>query len=238
MEPRPLLPAESAAVEALVGLGLACADAPMWLQNPNEIDPPSEGVMNIAYELTIEGVSGWLLLMLDGGAWLSIDEGRMGFPDALLDHVDPARDWLSDRCSVQVGLAQVTLADDTLEDLTIGDVLLPVDWIDDWRVRRGTLFVDRCAHCVVDLQWSEELRCAWSDGPDARSETASRALDILFGELKLSMAEVLGIRQGPDLELAYGEPPSVTLVLGGEERGRGELITVEGRAGVRITEWQ
>ena len=238
VEPRPLLAAESAAVEALVGLGLAYADAPMWLRPLDAKTPSAKNLVHVAYELAIDQVSGWLLVMLDGEAWLDIEKDRLGFPEMLLDRVDPTRDWLNETCSLQVRLARVTLSDEALGELTSGDVLLPADWIDRWKVERAPVFVDQQPFAAGELRWGRKLLCTRSDDHSDSPETTPGAIDILFGELQVTMAELLKARHDGGFELEYVEPLTVVLAIDGVERGVGQLVAVEGRTGIRIEEWR
>ena len=238
-EPRPLLPAEAAAAQALLGLSVAHAAAPLWLRPiGNDETLGREGWVRVAYELTIGAVSGWLFVSLDGKAWLSVDIGRLGLPHALLDRIDLSRDWLSETYAVQVGLARVCLDRPVLEGLSVGDLLLPVDWHEGWKVGLGRICVERRPIASAALTWDEQFTCTWIEGIDGSATEAADVIDVLFAELELTMATLIELHGGRPLELDYTDPLSVVLSIDGSNRGRGELVSLEGRVGIRIVEWR
>ena len=65
-------------------------------------------------------------------------------------------------------------------------------------------------------------------------EQARINVAVRVGEASLSVAELGAIQSGQviDLEVPLGQP--VSLFAGGERIGKGELVNIEGRLGVRV----
>ncbi|WP_177200704.1 type III secretion system cytoplasmic ring protein SctQ [Roseateles sp. YR242] len=62
-------------------------------------------------------------------------------------------------------------------------------------------------------------------------------LDFVVGRLSMTVAELAAVIPGRILPLELATPPRVRIVAHGTELGFGELIDVEGRLAVEITEW-
>jgi flagellar motor switch/type III secretory pathway protein FliN len=63
-------------------------------------------------------------------------------------------------------------------------------------------------------------------------------IDLIVGRTELPLSQVLGLTPGRVLVLAKDLNPPIELVVGGRIIGHGELVTVEGRLGVRIERLQ
>jgi type III secretion protein Q len=62
-------------------------------------------------------------------------------------------------------------------------------------------------------------------------------LSFSLGTLRLTVADVAALRVGSLLELARGMPPAVTIEANGLAIGAGELVDLDGRLAVEITQW-
>jgi type III secretion protein Q len=62
-------------------------------------------------------------------------------------------------------------------------------------------------------------------------------LDFELGRLNLSLGQLRSLAAGSTLLLEHADPASIAIVCGRRRIGRGEVVDVEGRLGVRIVEW-
>lgn len=62
-------------------------------------------------------------------------------------------------------------------------------------------------------------------------------LDFIVGRLSMTVAELTALNTGRILPLELATPPHVRIVAHGTELGSGELIELDGRLAVEITEW-
>lgn len=62
-------------------------------------------------------------------------------------------------------------------------------------------------------------------------------LDFIVGRLSMTVAELTALNSGRILPLELATPPHVRIVAHGTELGRGELIELDGRLAVEITDW-
>lgn len=62
-------------------------------------------------------------------------------------------------------------------------------------------------------------------------------LDFVVGRLSMTVAELTALNSGRILPLELATPPRVRIVAHGTELGSGELIELDGRLAVEITDW-
>lgn len=62
-------------------------------------------------------------------------------------------------------------------------------------------------------------------------------LDFIVGRLSMTVAELTALNTGRILSLELATPPHVRIVAHGTELGSGELIELDGRLAVEITDW-
>jgi type III secretion protein Q len=60
---------------------------------------------------------------------------------------------------------------------------------------------------------------------------------VVLGEKELTLGDVERLARGSILELDTGKADPVRLAVNGKCVGKGELVEIEGKLGVRITEW-
>jgi type III secretion system YscQ/HrcQ family protein len=63
-------------------------------------------------------------------------------------------------------------------------------------------------------------------------------LHVVVGEKEMSLAEANGLTPGSIIELEAREGEPVDLAINGTRVGKGELVTIEGRLGVKILHWR
>ncbi len=121
----------------------------------------------------------------------------------------------------------------------------------------------RIASHNLQLRWLDSHRCFevedMSQTPNAafddRADQADRAplttratssidtgvipvcLSFSLGALRLTVADVAALRPGSLLELTRGLPPAITIEANGQPIGAGELVDLDGRLAVEITQW-
>lgn len=103
--------------------------------------------------------------------------------------------------------------------------------------------------CAADESWGYEHSDAEYDNDDygndeeyeePLSESAAMLSDVSvpmvveMGRVKVSAADIMGLRPGQVIELSRSPGDAVDLVVDGRRIGRGELVDIEGELGVRI----
>lgn len=73
--------------------------------------------------------------------------------------------------------------------------------------------------------------------PAAALDQLPATLDIELGKLTLSLGALRSLAVGSTLLLAGADPAALEIRCGGQLLGRAEAVDVDGRLGVRITEW-
>ena len=73
--------------------------------------------------------------------------------------------------------------------------------------------------------------------PPAALDQLPATLDIELGKLTLSVGALRSLAPGSTLLLAGADPAALEIRCAGQLLGRGEAVDVDGRLGVRITEW-
>ncbi|MEH3040410.1 MAG: FliM/FliN family flagellar motor switch protein [Sphingomonas paucimobilis] len=75
------------------------------------------------------------------------------------------------------------------------------------------------------------------DGVDPRLiDTVSVEVEAVVGDARMTVGELTGLTAGTTLALDAALNRPVSLRLEGQEIARGELVAVDGRFGVRLTE--
>lgn len=180
--------------------------------------------------------------LLDSGAWRRVDT-----PPS-----PPA--WLTDARAalpLVVGATTVPLAD--YRALTCGDVVRVEATRFDVTGRAIVRFAGRRLHlCWLDAQRCFEVQAMSDDSllPDpaiddaAADATSSIELSAIpvrlsfsLGVLSLTVGEISEIRTGSLLSLDRGLPPQVKIEANGLPIGAGELVDLEGKLAVQITQW-
>jgi type III secretion protein Q len=64
------------------------------------------------------------------------------------------------------------------------------------------------------------------------------ALSFELGKVSLPLADVRLLGPGGVVLFSDGSPASIAIVSAGQTLGRGELVDVEGRLGIRVTQWR
>lgn len=72
---------------------------------------------------------------------------------------------------------------------------------------------------------------------DATLDQLPLALSFELGTLQLSLGQLRTLASGAVLQLSQGSADSIAIVCAGRHLGRGEVVDVDGRLGVRITSW-
>lgn len=75
------------------------------------------------------------------------------------------------------------------------------------------------------------------DGEDAMPGAVNLALRFELGRLSLSLDRIRALGPGSVLELLDGAPQSIAITCAGALVGRGEVVDVDGRLGIRLTQW-
>jgi type III secretion protein Q len=180
--------------------------------------------------------------MLDSGVWRRVDT-RASLP-AWLRQAKAALPLL-------VGVTVLPLAD--YRALACGDVVRVEASRFDVTGRAIVPFAGRRLHlCWLDAQQSFEVQ-AMSDAtafPDAETDKSIAGapssiepsaipirLSFSLGALSLTVGEVSAIAAGSLLPLDRGLPPHVTIEANGLPIGAGELVDLDGRLAVQITQW-
>lgn len=117
-----------------------------------------------------------------------------------------------------------------------GGAFLPVEPLltpEGWQVR----VLKTQAEIAEDMMSQESTQDQSTGASEATSHLIEQArinVEVRVGEASLSVAELGAIQSGQviDLEVPLGQP--VSLFAGGERIGKGELVNIEGRLGVRV----
>lgn len=75
------------------------------------------------------------------------------------------------------------------------------------------------------------------DGPPIDTTDIPVRLTFSLGALSLTVGDLAGVARGSLLALERGLPPAVTIEANGLPVGRGELVDLDGRLAVEITQW-
>jgi type III secretion protein Q len=88
-------------------------------------------------------------------------------------------------------------------------------------------------------QYDDELAGAASarEAVGSALDTVEVDLNFELGKVKMSLGELRTLAAGSILLLVDASPESVAIVAGGRTLGRGEVVDVDGRLGIRIIHW-
>lgn len=78
---------------------------------------------------------------------------------------------------------------------------------------------------------------AQRDGPPVDTADIPVRLTFSLGALSLTVGDIAALRRGSLLELEHGLPPAVKIEANGLPVGMGELVDLDGRLAVEITQW-
>ncbi|RZI42208.1 YscQ/HrcQ family type III secretion apparatus protein [Herbaspirillum sp. HC18] len=78
---------------------------------------------------------------------------------------------------------------------------------------------------------------AAADGDASGLDTVPVTLDFELGKARMALGDMRALGPGVILPLRGGSPSSISIVTSRRELGRGELVDVDGRLGIRITQW-
>jgi type III secretion protein Q len=143
------------------------------------------------------------------------------------------------RC--EVGETRLTVAE--LAQLGLGDVLLLERC---HYLRDRSVAVRITPHCAprarfaagkwVIEPWREEIKAMEPNKPIIDTDELTVQLTFSLGELSIPLGELRRLQPGYAFELERGLERLVTIHSHGQRIGVGELIQIDGRAGVRIVE--
>lgn len=74
-------------------------------------------------------------------------------------------------------------------------------------------------------------------GDSSELDAVGVTMDFVLGKAKITLGEIRTLTAGSIVLFAGGSPASVAIVSSGRTLGRGEVVDVDGRLGVRITQW-
>jgi len=159
------------------------------------------------------------------------------------------------RWSFPLSLGQVELTPQELQSLETSDVVLlnevaellfPASGKRGWT---GSLERADVTRFRVDQYF--ERSCRMESKGESETKTSAEAgdrrpdfsqlpvlLHVVLGEKELSLAEANGLIPGSILELETREGEPVDLAVNGKRVGKGELVNVEGKLGVKILSWR
>jgi type III secretion system YscQ/HrcQ family protein len=162
---------------------------------------------------------------------------RLSYQASPHPEADAAISW---RCRVSV--AAETYAAEDLAQLEPGDVLLPAE-----RLRLhlpGEAGAWRCsaedaAFASIRLEKYQVTELDVSgQAPSAESlDELPVQLEVVVGDKRLTMAEIRELGEGSVIALDRALDAPVELWANGVRAGRGELVEIDGKLGVKVTEW-
>ncbi|MCI0421459.1 MAG: type III secretion system cytoplasmic ring protein SctQ [Acidobacteria bacterium] len=152
-------------------------------------------------------------------------------------------------------LGQIELTADELETLETSDVVLfkevaellfPPDGRRGWRgsLQKAEIWHFRVRHyfersCRMESKSESETRTS-GEAANPRPDFSQLPvlLHVVLGEKEMSLAEANGLVPGSIIELEAREGEPVDLAINGKRVGKGELVNVEGKLGVKILNWR
>lgn len=255
VEVRPLLALEGAALEGLFSHLLASLHVGIWTRRVETATGANlpETVYRVGVRVETGPMAGQLTAWLSPDRWDALvlqATPAFGRPGAARHEKLAGLKW-----PVRLRLALFEISSAGLAVLRPGDVLMPGAWAGTARPGAGALLLGARSLTAVALEWSagiairapqsgdEQEETPMSDGGGgekagsaAQIETGSETVtvELVVGELSLSLGEAMELRPGRVLQLAETLDEVVDLVVGGRVIGRGRLVEVEGRLGVQV----
>lgn len=211
---------------------------------PLNDSPTSERAISISIDVTVENTTGVAKLVVSE-RWLSL----------FLESVAPSpRSDRFDDLAVrgEIFLGSLPLDRGHVRDLEPGDVLFPdhglnlddIIGTDDAFLRAAGLQaavrvnVDGAnAVCEIRSTWTPSKAMADSIDMSQTEPLADAAVDVevRLGETSIRLGELSGVAPGYVFELNQPIGASAEILVNGQTIGRGELVNVDGRLGVRVT---
>lgn len=208
--------------EFLVGLAGQAEQDAAW--------PLMRGV-RVATSLVIRGRARGLRLFLP---FDTLEKLSYGAADA--SRADEKISW---RCRLAAASEKYAAGD--LAELEPGDVLLPEERL-ELRLPGGAVW--RCIEAdepagAVRLQEKvvTERDVSEQDPAVESMDDLPVELEVVVAHKRLTMAEIRALGEGSVVELDRAPDAPVELWANGVRAGRGELVEVDGRLGVKVTEW-
>jgi flagellar motor switch protein FliM len=221
---------------------------------------PGDRVGRIAVRLATGSLSGLVTFWLTPLGWEAIDGSKRTSPEDLRERLLSRPELASLSRPIRARIARFRTRPTAISKLKAGDVLLPGEWAKLVKPVRGTLIFGSDSIAEVALDWASSFRVTLSGpapeggngmkeddtidigpGEDQTLQAVAGLLqrrpvtiDIVVGDLTLTMKELIELTPGRVLTLADDVTRPVDLVIEGRTVGRGELVEVEGRLGVRI----
>lgn len=190
--------------------------------------------------------------LLDDASWHPL-AGRASLPDwatcldASLGLVAgettlPLHECNTLACGDIVRLAATSFDVSGRTSIRIADHCLQLRWLDSLRcfkVENMKLDPTPCAPEADPGQTTGATHAAGAMAAIGTIDTAAIPVRLTFslGALRLTMGDVARLRPGSLLELKQGLPPHVSIEANGLPIGAGELVELDGRLAVEITQW-
>lgn len=223
-----------------------------WLQGAvcaRLADTPLAGAVSLAHE-PVDAVPDLITLglTLRGGEHMISTHGRASAAGWLQLLAGPSWRHLQAPLDTYAGLAlqwpvrlaRHTLPHAMLAGLRPGDVIQPDNGAFDCS-GQGTLTLGGLSATVRYQAPCSLIILALETRMDASHDMAldqlPATLDIELGKLTLSLGALRSLAVGSTLLLAGADPGALEIRCGGQLLGRAEAVDVDGRLGVRITEW-
>lgn len=198
----------------------------------------------------------------DASAWLALLSAR-----AWSSVRQPAVDYLEAPADIPVPVARHVIPAGVLGTLAVGDIIVPDNpcfaCSGEGRIQLGgrTARVRYSAPSLLevialegnmdteaqmhDQQAGRHSEDAVAQPRDAGSDGASGdfldavpvRLDFELGRLNMLLGELRAIGVGTVLTLAGGSPGAIAVCSSGKTLGKGEIVDVDGKLGIRITAW-
>jgi type III secretion system YscQ/HrcQ family protein len=167
--------------------------------------------------------------------------------ESMVGMVDPDR-WSNLAIKLMVSAGRMPISAQELATLECGDILLLPAWITadvhefTLRQRRGAWAAGRLGegqfiiNRLVETTMSDYARGA-ADEPQPITGPEQLEITLRFdlGELKLSLGELQQVQPGYSFALDLPVAGEVSIVAGEQLIGRGELVQIDERLGVRVT---
>ncbi|MEZ5403585.1 MAG: type III secretion system cytoplasmic ring protein SctQ [Bryobacteraceae bacterium] len=148
------------------------------------------------------------------------------------------------RCPVEMGGLELT--PEELRSLEPGDVVLysPVVRLalpGGRTVRRGEMAGGNNFRVTLTDDWEEQpiMSAPMQETlDDARLDALPVRVSIIAGECEFSYAELKTLGRGAVIELDRAPEDPVVIALNGRPAGKGELVRIDGKLGVRVLSWK
>jgi flagellar motor switch/type III secretory pathway protein FliN/pSer/pThr/pTyr-binding forkhead associated (FHA) protein len=209
--------------------------------NEGRVVPSESRGMTSSFTLALPGVSGVFRVFVPLDLLASVERQ---FPTKA-DYVVPS----SIRWRFLVTLGHVDLTPQELHGLETSDVVLfdaNSELLFPWHGRRGWMGSLVGNAFRVNSYFERSYRMEPGRENAMGGDTANQRPDfgqlpvllhVVVGEKELSLAEANGLIPGSIVELPTREGEPVDLVINGTRVGKGELVNVDGRLGVKIIRW-